>query len=924
MRVQLERLSASLLRGGARQSGVQDSVVVDAVARALVPGCLSLLEHDAAERNREAAVETLAEAASFLYEHGGADGPEAPLCTVVEPVLSCMARRMGVGADCTAEPSEEVRLGGLRLVEAEVVRRVDGSAVLASVGDELVGILERGMYDAFHEVKKAACSCAAAAAQSGMFLADAPAGMPAKAARLVKACIGGVLSHQHHRVRQAGIKALGNLVEKGGGGVHVKGSPSSLSVLSEDVVPALSVLVQDRQAVVRRALCKVVSAWLKAEDLIADEGRVAMLPVVVSCLTDETPDVVKDAKAEIEAIGTAWAAREDERNSNNNNGDSVVDIEMEDATTTTSTAGNYKSRDNNGSCAVDDSDALPLLPPPYDQHPPGEAAQRMVGAALKDLLPTVLRGLQEWTVQLRRLYARQLKALVLLAGKRCVPFLDSILPELAAAVGDDNAEVAELCITCAHIVASTCPARQWAELAVDCIAASSSKPVAQQTSALTLMAALLYKSRRDSVQRDEVDAIATCISSQDVRGVDNPDFRLQLLVVAQNLASTESDALFETSISRKLFLVLLQLSGQENDEIIRRDAKSVLDALAMGFRVAARAGRAQDANGDPMSSDNDNDDSDSDAIGALFVAHAPALLSETVASGADWVASSPQFQIFTQLLLGCPSHTVTELLPLALPTMYACASENRDAPLRIAVLKLIDALAETKGAGAVTAPLSRALMELAMLTATWRAGKTAAAVRYSAVVAMGTLVRRGLCGADVLRPMLEQSAAGGPTDAATDRAAQASSPPSLLPIVITCMDEDFYTDTRSASCHLCEQILCIASQDAFSDEQRRQLYPALLKRLDDSSDTVRIAACSVLAAFFSTLPAAYDDTNTGYLLKGMLLHMDDANADVQEAVCRAGLVAAKVKGPVVAAAAQEAKKKHRSTVYIDRVLEACR
>ena len=57
-------------------------------------------------------------------------------------------------------------------------------------------------------------------------------------------------------------------------------------------------------------------------------------------------------------------------------------------------------------------------------------------------------------------------------------------------------------------------------------------------------------------------------------------------------------------------------------------------------------------------------------------------------------------------------------------------------------------------------------------------------------------------------------------------------------------------------------------------------------------------------------------------MKGMLLHMDDANKDVQEAVCQAAIVAAGVKGAAVSFAIEEAKRKHRSAVYCDRVMEA--
>ena len=53
-----------------------------------------------------------------------------------------------------------------------------------------------------------------------------------------------------------------------------------------------------------------------------------------------------------------------------------------------------------------------------------------------------------------------------------------------------------------------------------------------------------------------------------------------------------------------------------------------------------------------------------------------------------------------------------------------------------------------------------------------------------------------------------------------------------------------------------------------TDEQRRAVYPNLLKRMDDSRNEIRIAACSAVAAFFEAMPDSYDETNTGYLLKG--------------------------------------------------------
>ena len=61
--------------------------------------------------------------------------------------------------------------------------------------------------------------------------------------------------------------------------------------------------------------------------------------------------------------------------------------------------------------------------------------------------------------------------------------------------------------------------------------------------------------------------------------------------------------------------------------------------------------------------------------------------------------------------------------------------------------------------------------------------------------------------------------------------------------------------------------LFLVCGDRLSDDERRQIYPELLKRMDDSRNEIRIATCGVVAAFFETCAPDYDETNTGYFLK---------------------------------------------------------
>jgi hypothetical protein len=67
-----------------------------------------------------------------------------------------------------------------------------------------------------------------------------------------------------------------------------------------------------------------------------------------------------------------------------------------------------------------------------------------------------------------------------------------------------------------------------------------------------------------------------------------------------------------------------------------------------------------------------------------------------------------------------------------------------------------------------------------------------------------------------------------------------------------------------------------------TSEQRREIYPNLQKRLDDSNDEIRIRAASCCRAFFTSLaPEGYDDANSEYFTTAVVVHMDDADPRVQ-------------------------------------------
>jgi dynein assembly factor 5, axonemal len=124
------------------------------------------------------------------------------------------------------------------------------------------------------------------------------------------------------------------------------------------------------------------------------------------------------------------------------------------------------------------------------------------------------------------------------------------------------------------------------------------------------------------------------------------------------------------------------------------------------------------------------------------------------------------------------------------------------------------------------------------------AGKSAAAVRYDALTALYTALSKQRVTAEQLKPLLTAQA-------------------QLVPLIVQSMDEDWYADTRKLGCFVMSALLSLAGTQV-DDELRRQVYPELTKRMDDSSNDVRIAAAATLTAFAEhALPAKYCDTNSG-------------------------------------------------------------
>jgi len=99
--------------------------------------------------------------------------------------------------------------------------------------------------------------------------------------------------------------------------------------------------------------------------------------------------------------------------------------------------------------------------------------------------------------------------------------------------------------------------------------------------------------------------------------------------------------------------------------------------------------------------------------------------------------------------------------------------------------------------------------------------------------------------------------------------------------------EDDVPDTRLLSCRVLRQLFNRAGRDIHQD-RLHNIYPSLLKRLDDSSDDVRLAASSTFAEYMRCFRDNYDvilyRAHIDAIYHGLLVHLDDHDVNIQLSV----------------------------------------
>merc|ERR1711959_268156 len=250
----------------------------------------------------------------------------------------------------------------------------------------------------------------------------------------------------------------------------------------------------------------------------------------------------------------------------------------------------------------------------------------------------------------------------------------------------------------------------------------------------------------------------------------------------------------------------------------------------------------------------------------LYEEHLQTRLDKLL-SGADcelWEERSPKRHVLETLLRNSGPAVASHMGALAPVLARQASPEDATVPARIDLLGLVHFLV-TEGDAAVIEALkqhSPAFLEGVLIpNCIWKAGQSNNKIRKGGMVCIHALIKNHMLSPADLNASFSD----------------------LLPILKSCLDDSWSPDNRMIAC-LVLACLLTDMQAEISAEQLREVYPEMLKRLDDSNDKIRVVVCEALSVFFKCLPPKWSRSLYEYILRTLFVHLDDPNPDIQQGI----------------------------------------
>ncbi|XP_064008790.1 dynein axonemal assembly factor 5 isoform X2 [Pogoniulus pusillus] len=288
----------------------------------------------------------------------------------------------------------------------------------------------------------------------------------------------------------------------------------------------------------------------------------------------------------------------------------------------------------------------------------------------------------------------------------------------------------------------------------------------------------------------------------------------------------------------------------------------------------------------------------------LYKQHMLQLMEWVSVSCDDWTSCSPEVLQF-DVITTHSGPVIGEALNAFILVLKTCLQPNKDPQMRLKLFtvlcQLLQKASETVNSqGLFPSYLETVIKDILAPNLQWHAGRTAAAIRTTAVSCLWALIH-----CEMLSPEEILTIRDG-----------------LMPQIIAALDEDSKI-ARLMACRVIGVFFKVCGRQ-FDEHKFTNTYTEVLKRLDDASCDVRLAAAHTLTNWFKSLRdsdvKSAMENHVEFLYQELLIHLDDPDQNTQNAVLEVLKEGSVLYPELLVREVEGVVHKHRTPTYCNQLL----
>ena len=245
----------------------------------------------------------------------------------------------------------------------------------------------------------------------------------------------------------------------------------------------------------------------------------------------------------------------------------------------------------------------------------------------------------------------------------------------------------------------------------------------------------------------------------------------------------------------------------------------------------------------------------------LFSSELEALIKDLKEDYENWTRGTPERYVF-DLLVRRAETAVVDYWEEILEIIAMNIDFSKDVELRFDMLSLVEHLLLQENLHSTMIFYTEIMIKLVLLPCfEWRPSQPVAKIRKASVICMMKLLEKRLIEKEKFAVLL----------------------PEIINKLKSPLDDDWGHDLRFAAVVLLHRMLEFMGGD-MEREGFQEIYPELLKRLDDAQDGIRVETCKAFEVFFEHVPDPWSSSLYSYTIKQIFIHIDDPNTQIQNAI----------------------------------------